>query len=361
MFNILAVCDDYILGNILSIIKRTMDLLGIIVPILLIIGGTINLVKAVFNPEDKKATKNIVNCFISAVIVFLLPFVVNTTMNIITVANNDNTKIGITENNKTQSFSISECWNNIKTVDITPKFNSVNDNSKNSISTEQKNNVGNTNTKNSGSSGSKGTSGTKTSNTSKTNTSTNAGKAATTVSTNVRSGNYDQVTLIGDSRFVHQSTQDGGHNAKTQYVAESGRGLDYVKEQIAAIKKRDCANCAFVINMGVNDYWKSGIVNEYITYLNNFANSIKGKLYYLSVNPVDEAKEISSNYPFFTSNDSINKFNSQVKSGLNSKITYLDSNAYLKSTGFTTTSEGIHYQPETSQKIYKFITQYVKS
>ena len=143
MFDILNVCNDYILGNIIDIIKKTMNLLGIIVPILLIVGGTINLSKAVLNPDDKKAMKSVVNCFASAVIVFLLPFLVNTTMKIISVANDNKTKIGINENGTTQTFSISECWNNIKTVDITPKFNSVNKNT-NTISNE-KNNSSNSN------------------------------------------------------------------------------------------------------------------------------------------------------------------------------------------------------------------------
>lgn len=345
MFNILNVCNDYIIGNIIDIIRRAVNLLGIIVPILLIIGGTINIVKAVFNPEDKKVIKNIVNCFISAIIVFFLPFIINTTMKILAYGGSD---IGVTEGGKTEVFSVSACWNNINKVDTSPKFSK--NATKTSVSDEQNNRKGSTSnntsssgsTNKSGSSGSSGTSGT-----------------SSTTSTSATNKTYNKVVLVGDSRFAQQSLHAAG-NSKTTYIAESKRGLDYVKEQINNIKKHDCENCAFVINMGVNDYWKNNIVSEYTTYLNNFANSIKGKLYFLSVNPVDEAKEKSTNQMYITTNASINAFNNAVRKGLNSKITYLDSNAYLKANGFGTV-DGIHYDEATYKKIYNFIATNVKS
>lgn len=345
MFNILNVCNDYILGNIIDIIKRSVNLIGLIVPILLIIGGTINVVKAVFNPEDKKAMKNIVNCFISAIIVFFLPFIINTTMKIIAKGGND---IGINEGGKTETFSVSACWSNSTTIDTSPKFSKVK--VEKSVSDEQNNKKGSTsNNKRSSSnnkSGSSGSSGT-------------SGSSGSSSVASTSSKTYKEVVLIGDSRFQQQAA-DVPHNNKTTYIALYSQGLDYVKQQINNIKSHDCSNCAFVINMGVNDYWKNNITNEYITYLNNFANSIQGKLYFLSVNPVDEAKEKSTNQMYITYNSSINAFNDAVRKGLNSKITYLDSNAYLKATGFNT-SDGIHYDKATSQKIYNYITQYVKS
>lgn len=345
MFNILNVCNDYILGNIIDIIKRSVNLIGLIVPILLIIGGTINVVKAVFNPEDKKAMKNIVNCFISAIIVFFLPFIINTTMKIIAKGGND---IGINEGGKTETFSISACWSNSTTIDTSPKFSKVK--VEKSVSDEQNNKKGSTsnnksssgNTNKSGSAGSSGTSG-----------------SSNTTSTSSTNKTYDKVVLIGDSRFVQQSVYASG-NSKTTYIAQSSQGLDYVKQQINVIKSKDSEGTAFVINMGVNDYWRNNITNEYITYLNNFANSIKGKLYFLSVNPVDEVKERSTNQMYITTNASINAFNDAVRKGLNSKITYLDSNAYLKANNFNTV-DGIHYDATTYKMIYNYIATNVKS
>ena len=370
MFNILNVCNDYVMGNILNIIKRTIDLLGIFVPILLIIGVTINLVKGVFDPiqqelekrPEQKHPRRIARQIVAAIIVFLLPFIINTTMSILSVANEGNTKIGITEKNKTETFNIATCWNNMRTTNTSPK--KTNDSKLEDLNdtlTNEKNNndyfskynnvksIYDKTVKNSSTNASSNNSNNSSSSSSSNNTSSN-----TTAKT------YDKVVLIGDSRFVGQSGADG-HNSKTTYIAKSGQGLDYVKQQITRIRQEDCNNCAFVINVGVNDYYKNGIAKEYISYINGMANTMKGKIYFLSVNPVDEAKEKSYNYPYFTSNDSINNFNMQVKAGLNSKVTYLDSNSYLKANGFTTTAEGIHYDDETSRKIFNYISQYVKS
>ncbi len=346
MVNILSVCNDYILGNILSIIKRTIDLLGIIVPILLIIGGTINIAKAVMNPEDKKAVKNVINCFVSAIIVFLLPFVVNTTMSIISVANNDTTKIGITDGGKTETFSISACWNNIKTVDITPKFNSVNEKTNNSISNEKNNLNTKGSTSTSGGSGSSGTSNT-------------AKKQPITTNTTTTNQNFEEVVVVGDSRFVWLKDEDAKKDDKRiSYIAEGSKGFEYLKNQINNIKSKDNGKRAFVINLGVNDLYRNGIENQYISYINNMTKDIKGKIYYMSVNPVieDMAKQNGYNTGW-VNNANINKFNAAMKAGLNNKITYLDSNTYLKVNGFgkKDTFDGIHYYGPTYEKIKNYI------
>lgn len=348
MFNILNVCNDYILGNILSIIKRTVDLLGIIVPILLIIGGTINIAKGVLNPEDKKAIKSVVNCFVSAIIVFFLPFIVNTTMTIISVANNDQTKIGITENGTTQTFNVAECWNNAKTVDITPKFNSVNEKTNTSLSKEQNNNTkGNSST-----SGSAGNSGNK-------GSSTAAKKQPITTNTTTTNQKFEEVVVIGDSRFVWLRDEDAKKDDKRiSYIAEGSKGFEYLKSQISNIKSKDNGKKAFVINLGVNDLYRTGIEKQYISYINNMTKDIKGKIYYMSVNPVieDMAKQNGYNTGW-VNNANINKFNAAMKAGLNNKITYLDSNTYLKVNGFgkKDTFDGIHYYGPTYEKIKNYI------
>ena len=367
MFNILNVCNDYIVGNIISIIRRSVDILGIVVPTLLLIKLTIEAAGGVLDPVEEhldktpwnKRNKRIPRQIISAVIIFLLPFIINTTMSILSLANDDETKIGINEKNKTETFHVSTCWNNVSTTNTAPK--NVNDSKledlNDTLTNEQNNNDYFSKYGNKEALWKKITENMATSDDEDDN---NSNSSSNSSSSSTNSTTYDKVVLIGDSRFVNQSLSDG-HNSKTIYIAKSNEGLAYVKQQGERIRKEDCKNCAFVINVGVNDYYKNGIAKDYISYINGLANTMQGKIYFLSVNPVDEAKEKSSNYPFFTSNDSINNFNMQVKDGLNSKVTYLDSNSYLKSTGFTTTSEGIHYEPETSKKIYNYITQYVKS
>lgn len=352
MFYILNSCNDYILGNILSIIKRTIDLLGIIVPILLIIGGTINVAKVVLNPDDKKASKSIVNCFVSAIIVFLLPIVVNTTMKIISIANDGNTSVGLVEGGKTETFSISACWNSAKIVDINPKFSSAEDSGNTTVSDEQNKNKkdGDTgNNKGSSSSGGSGSSG---------SSSSGSSSKPTVTPTPSSNTSYKKAVVVGDSRFVWLKDYTA-KDSRIDYIAEGNMGFEYLKSQISNIKSRDSENTAFVINLGVNDLYRPGIEKQYISYINNMAKDIKGQIYFMSVNPVIESMAKQNGYNTgWVNNANINKFNQALKNGLDSKkIKYLDSNSYLKINGFnqSDTFDGIHYYGPTYERIKQYI------
>ena len=99
MLDILAImsgCSSPVIGVMLSISKRILTLLQIAAPIVLITSLTIKFIKLVFNPEDKKGTKPIVNSIIAAILLFSVPAIVNMSMSLM-----DN------------SFSLSACWNSI--------------------------------------------------------------------------------------------------------------------------------------------------------------------------------------------------------------------------------------------------------
>ena len=87
------VCDKN-LNIIFYVVKNILNLIMIIVPILLIIFGSISFIKLVKNPEEKNGTKKIINQFLAAAIVFFVPLFVNVVMGM------------LGENN-----SISRCWN----------------------------------------------------------------------------------------------------------------------------------------------------------------------------------------------------------------------------------------------------------
>ncbi len=101
-----SVCSDYTLATILTIIKRTLTIIQVIVPIILIVSCTIQIIKLVINPEQKDGTKKIINSIMAAVIIFFLPFIVNLTMNIIYTSGST----GIKEDGKLTAFNITECW-----------------------------------------------------------------------------------------------------------------------------------------------------------------------------------------------------------------------------------------------------------
>ena len=87
-------CSSPVLGVVLSAFKKMLGLIQIIVPILLIIASSINLIRLVHDPEDKKRKKKVLNSIIAAVLVFFIPMLVNAVMAMV-----DN------------SYDLSACWN----------------------------------------------------------------------------------------------------------------------------------------------------------------------------------------------------------------------------------------------------------
>lgn len=104
-------CNDSGMRSIMLFIKNTLTLIQIIVPILLIVMGSINLVKIVKNPDDKKGLSRVKNSFIAAIIVFFIPVFLNVLM------------YAIGENT-----TISDCWNNASDTSTSTGYMDPNDN-----------------------------------------------------------------------------------------------------------------------------------------------------------------------------------------------------------------------------------------
>lgn len=99
-------CNDYALAGLLSIVRSGMDIVQILVPIILIVSGTVSFIQLMIKPDDEKGAlkKALANKFISAVIVFLLPFIINMTLD-------------ITSQSYT-TFNVASCWTAAQTVAI---------------------------------------------------------------------------------------------------------------------------------------------------------------------------------------------------------------------------------------------------
>ncbi len=93
------VCDNS-LNSIFYIVKNILNMIMIIVPILLIIFGSISFVKLVKNPEEKNGVKKIINQFLAAAIVFFVPLTVNVVMGMLGDGND-----------------ISRCWNEANKIE----------------------------------------------------------------------------------------------------------------------------------------------------------------------------------------------------------------------------------------------------
>ena len=83
-----ALCGDTAGGVIMDVVDKIITIIQIIVPILLIIFGSIDLAKAVMagkEDEIKKSQMTFVKRAIAAVIVFFVPFVVRILMDVLEV------------------------------------------------------------------------------------------------------------------------------------------------------------------------------------------------------------------------------------------------------------------------------------
>lgn len=87
--------------SVIKIIKTVLNVIRFAVPIGLIVMTIIDVSKNVINPDDKDSLKKIGTRAIAAVVVFLIPTIVNLVMNII--------DIGFSNS---QGYNVSDCWRN---------------------------------------------------------------------------------------------------------------------------------------------------------------------------------------------------------------------------------------------------------
>lgn len=95
ILDVIETCNSSSLSTVLPVVKNIMLLIQIIVPVALLVSGTIEFVKLTINPEDKKGFRKILNKVIAAIIVFAIPVLVNVVMG----------AVG-------ESTEFSSCWNN---------------------------------------------------------------------------------------------------------------------------------------------------------------------------------------------------------------------------------------------------------
>ncbi len=127
-----SICRDYTLATILSIIKRALTLIQVVVPIVLLISGIMQFIKLMLNPDnDKKKLKAFLNSIIAATIIFFLPLIINISMNIINI----NYEAGIAKDDIITAFDISSCWE--KVDQIQDEMDSANETKSSTIKEEE--------------------------------------------------------------------------------------------------------------------------------------------------------------------------------------------------------------------------------
>ena len=91
--DVISCCSDYGIAMYLYIMKNALTIIQIAIPILLLVMATIQMIKMMASPDDKKSPKALLNKFIAALVVFFIPFIVNVVLSIIP-----------------DSFELSACW-----------------------------------------------------------------------------------------------------------------------------------------------------------------------------------------------------------------------------------------------------------
>lgn len=307
---ILNACEDPSVLRIISLIKAIMDILFIVVPIGLIVMLSIDGFKAVMAADEssqKKIFSKALTRFAGAVLLFFVPLVVNVVINII-------------DGSKTISDNITSCWTRANPDDI----------AKYQIEKDRKDCLRKNGTWDSSTN--------KCSYNNGPNPDPDPNPATATI-------------FVGDSRTVGMCN---AVSLKTdeQCKAEVSMGLDWFKGTAkpyvdGILSSNPNTKYNIIINLGVNDL---GNKSNYVSTYNNLVSAwSKHNIIIVSVTPVDEVKEKS--YGYTVKNATIEDFNSTVKSGINSPIKYC--NIYSSIT--YSTSDGVHYDNSTYQKIYAAI------
>ena len=156
--------------------------------------------------------------------------------------------------------------------------------------------------------------------------------------------------FVGDSRFVGiQNSLKGFIDQDVEIVAKIGEGLKWFKTIAPDLYKMKGKTIIF--NFGVNDLYNA---DKYIEFYNGMPEDFKkdNTLVFMSVNPVDEAKE--AEHGFKVKNTDIEKFNDKMNNGLDKQYFHIvDTNTYLQRNGFVTT-DGLHYFNNVNRQIFEY-------
>lgn len=117
LFQFLVNCSSPELAIILGAIKKILNIIQILGPVLLICSLVYLFIKLMQNPEDKKLKSRIKNSALALVFIFFIPLLVDVVMKM-----------------TDSSFQVSACWNQNTSVNLSPSYiktNNDNENRKN--------------------------------------------------------------------------------------------------------------------------------------------------------------------------------------------------------------------------------------
>ncbi len=346
--NILSICDNPDVLQVMRIINIVITIIKIAVPILLIIFIMIELIGAITDEEKfKKVTSGAVKKFIAAILIFLIPTLVQVIV-VVTLGSEDGAdgyKNCLKDLSLEQIYAIyeSNALDAIEKAESTLDYNDysnavilvhkIKDTEKKSSylrrldTLKSKINKGSSSGSNSG---------------------TDSGNGQVTA---------NKYTLyMGDSRT--NGMQKVGLDSNEQAICEDNAMYDEFKNHLVKAKQvlNDGKKYNVVLNYGVNDL---SSINSYCSKYKEFISSVSKEhtFYIMSVNPVRRNSKQTT-----ATNELITNFNNKIKSCMSgiTNVKYCDvygsasldtwEKSYIR-------SDDIHYTPEG----YKFIHSKIKN
>ena len=346
--NILSICDNPDVLQVMRIVNIVITFINIAVPILLIVFIMLELVGAVSDEEKlKKVTSGAVKKFIAAVLIFLIPTLVQVI--VVTTLGNENAADGYKNCLKNLSLEqINKIYetNALEAIEKAESTLNNNDYSNAYILTHK---VKDTSKKNEYLKRLE-TLKTKIDKESSSNSDTKTDSNGNSIVAN-------KYTLyMGDSRT--NGMQMAGLDSNEQAICEDGAQYDQFKNHLVKAKQvlNDGKKYNVVLNYGVNDL---GNVDEYCSKYKEFISSVdKGHTFYImSVNPVRRNSSKTG-----ATNELITNFNNKIKSCISSVTNAKYCDVY-STTSLDTweksyiSSDDIHY----TDSGYKYIHSKIKS
>lgn len=187
-------------------------------------------------------------------------------------------------------------------------------------------------------------------------------------------GNANRLVLVGDSRTMHvgnnvfgleminNSLVDGETPGGDYILGVGAKGYTWLKDHTAEVEDKLTPGCALVVNMGVNGvpYYHAEIAE----WCNDVAEKYKDegvKVYFMSVNPVNDA--LLAKYNYQIRNADVIYFNEAIKSELSPNVTYLDTYSFITEDIFGSgegTYDGLHYYAYVNSRIAEITWEAVK-
>lgn len=100
-------CSDYAIAGALNLFYKIFNMLCVIVPIILILFATLNTAQLMINPDDKKGVGSIFKKVAAAIIVFIVPSLLNIVVHFYNLSE---------VNTSETTFGVLSCFTNAKTT-----------------------------------------------------------------------------------------------------------------------------------------------------------------------------------------------------------------------------------------------------